>query len=183
MSTTLGYLSCILLISVVAATGAHDTWWKPAVPSSLRSLATDDTYSEPSAPTSAEGDVDSLATLLAAQVRTELSTSSTNDYLLQGLATTAADDQHPFWVLLADLVREEFGPQGLSDTELVSALASAVENGDDFSLMLPTTETTASSPSVTHGVDLSRPQAAVSGDTTNPFVRWIASIWLALTGR
>ncbi|KAF4704576.1 hypothetical protein FOZ63_011848, partial [Perkinsus olseni] len=92
MSITLGYLSCILfLISVVAA-----------MPNSLRSLKAYDTHSEPPVLLFAdEGDVDTLAALLAAQVRAELSSPAAKDYLPQGLAVTAEDDEHPFWASLA----------------------------------------------------------------------------------
>ncbi|KAF4693575.1 hypothetical protein FOZ60_010500 [Perkinsus olseni] len=173
MSITLGYLTCILLlISVVAA-----------MPNSLRSLKAYDTHSEPPVLIADEGDVDTLAALLAAQVRAELSSPAAKDYLPQGLAITAEDDRHPFWVSLAAQVREEFGSAGLNDAEILLSLASAVENDDDFLLELLPTETPVSSPAATHGDDLTRPQGAVARENESSFVRWITNLWWVLSGR
>ncbi|KAF4693577.1 hypothetical protein FOZ63_027679 [Perkinsus olseni] len=172
MSIILGYLPCVLLLHLVVV----------ATPSRLRSMATYDIYSEPPVPIAGESVVDPLAALLVTQVRAELNSSATKDYLPQGLAITAEDDGHSFWVSLAAQVREEFGSPGLNDAEILLSLASAVENDDDFLLELLPTETTVSSPAATYGDDLTRPQAAVARHRENPVVIWIVNFWWLLSG-
>ncbi|KAF4683242.1 hypothetical protein FOZ60_009476 [Perkinsus olseni] len=124
-----------------------------------------------------------LAALLAAQMRAELSSSAAKDYLPEGLAITAEDDEHPFWVLLAAQVREAFDSMDFNDTEIMSFLTSLVEIDEYFLLGLHTSEKSASSPAATYGDDPTRFQAAVAGDNENPFVRWITNLWWVLSGR